>query len=201
MSDIPLTPLAAGLPRTVPFVGPEAQERQLGRQFRTRLGANESVFGPSPHAIEAMARSAKDVWQYADPEGFELKAALSDHYAVDPGEIVIGEGIDALLGYLCRLFVAPGTDVVTSDGAYPTFNYHVAGFGGRLHKVPYKNDAEDPKALAEAAHEHGARLVYLANPDNPMGSFHGADEILALANALPPDCLLVLDEALSLIHI
>jgi histidinol-phosphate aminotransferase len=65
--------------------------------------------------------------------------------------IVVGEGIDGLLGYLVRLLVTEGDAVVTSDGAYPTFNYHVAGFGGVLHKVPYTGDHEDPQALIAKA--------------------------------------------------
>jgi len=84
---------------------------------------------------------------------------------------------------------------VTSDGAYPTFNFHVAGCGGVLHKAPYRGDHEDPAALVALAREGGAKLLYLSNPDNPMGSHHPAATITALIEALPPRCLLVLDEA------
>ena len=63
-----LTPLVAGLPALVPFVGPEAQERARGRPFRARIGANESAFGPSPKAIAAMQAAAAESWKYADPE-------------------------------------------------------------------------------------------------------------------------------------
>lgn len=190
-----LTPLAAALPSTVPFVGPETQERASGRVFTARLGANESVFGPSPRAIEAMARAAAEAWMYGDPESHDLKQALAAHHGVDPAQVVVGEGIDGLLGYLVRLLVAPGDAVVTSDGAYPTFNFHVAGFGGVLHKVPYRDDAEDPEALVAKAAETGAKLVYLANPDNPTGSVHPAARIEAMVAALPEGTLLVLDEA------
>lgn len=189
------TPLALGLPATVPFVGPETQERARGRPFAARLGANENVFGPSPRAVAAMARAAADVWMYGDPENHDLRGALAAHHGVAPGNIVVGEGIDGLLGYLVRLLVAPGDAVVTSDGAYPTFNFHVAGFGGVLHKVPYRGDHEDPEALMARAAETGAKLVYLANPDNPMGSWHGADTIARMIAAVPPGTLLVLDEA------
>lgn len=85
--------------------------------------------------------------------------------------MVVGDGIDGLLGNLVRLLVVPGDAVVKSDGAYPTFNYHVAGFGGVLYKVPYVGDTEDLPALIARAHEVDARLVYFANPDNPMGSW------------------------------
>lgn len=189
------TALAASLPATVPFVGPETQERARGARFDARLGANENGFGPSPRAVAAMQAAGPEQWMYGDPESHDLKAALAAHYAVAPGNIVVGEGIDGLLGYLVRLLVEPGDAVVTSEGAYPTFNYHVAGYGGRLVKVPYAGDHEDPAALVAAAHATGAKLVYLANPDNPMGSWHPGRVIEAMIEALPPGCLLVLDEA------
>ena len=189
------TPLAASLPSTVPFVGPETQERSLGQPFRARLGANESLFGPSPRAIAAMAAASAEVWMYGDPELYDLKAALAAHHGCGPENIVVGEGIDGLLGYLVRLMISPGDKVVTSMGAYPTFTFHVAGFGGEIIRVPYKADHEDPEALIAAAWAHRPKLVYLSNPDNPMGSHHPAAAITAMINALPPETLMILDEA------
>jgi histidinol-phosphate aminotransferase len=189
------TPLVAGLPANVPFVGPEAQERARGARFAARLGANENGFGPSPRAIAAMQAATGDQWMYGDPESHDLKAALAACHGIAPAQIVVGEGIDGLLGYLVRLLVGQGDAVVTSDGAYPTFNYHVSGFGGVLHKVPYAGNHEDPQALTEAARATGAKLIYLANPDNPMGSWHPAPVIEAMVDTLPPGTLLALDEA------
>ncbi|WP_299838865.1 pyridoxal phosphate-dependent aminotransferase [uncultured Jannaschia sp.] len=190
-----LTPLAESLPASVPFVGPEAQERARGASFAARLGANESVFGPSPRALAAMRDAAANGWMYGDPEARDLREAIAAHHGIPLESVVAGEGIDGLLGYLVRLLVAPGDAVVTSAGAYPTFNYHVAGFGGALHTVPYRDDREDPEALAAKAAEVGAKLVYLANPDNPMGSWHGAARIATLIDALPEGTVLCLDEA------
>ncbi|MEM1004472.1 MAG: pyridoxal phosphate-dependent aminotransferase [Pseudomonadota bacterium] len=189
------TPLVQSLPATVPFVGPETQERQRGAPFVARLGANESVFGPSPDAMKAMRKAAGEVWMYGDPENHDLRHALADHHGVSPAHVVVGEGIDGLLGSLVRLVIGPGDTAVTSDGAYPTFNYHVAGYGGVLHKVPYRRDHEDPAALFAKAGEVDAKLVYLANPDNPMGSWHTGTAIADALKALPDGCLLVLDEA------
>lgn len=189
------TPLAQSLPATVPFVGPEAIERQTGTPFAARLGANESVFGPSPSVLAAIREAADGAWMYGDPESHDLRHALADSLGIAPEEVVVGEGIDGLLGYAVRLFVGPGDSVVTSDGAYPTFNYHVAGFGGGLIKVPYVEDREDPESLLAAAHDAGAKMIYLANPDNPMGSWHDAGVIRTMTEALPDGCLLVLDEA------
>ncbi|MEL0089598.1 MAG: pyridoxal phosphate-dependent aminotransferase [Rhodospirillales bacterium] len=195
MNNYPFTSLTKSLPSTVPFVGPEAQERQMGKPFQARIGANESVFGPSPQAIEAMRLATTDVWRYCDPENHDLKEELATIHGVKPENIVVGEGIDALLGNLVRMIVGNDTPVVTSLGAYPTFNYHVAGFGGRLELVPYKNDREDPETLIERAKATSAPLIYFANPDNPMGSWHDANSVQAMIDAVPEGTILCLDEA------
>ena len=194
-NDPRLTALAASLPATVPFVGPETLERQRNRAFTARLGANESGFGPSPKAIAAMTAAAAAAWKYPDPENHALRHALAAHHGVTADQIMIDAGIDTALGTLVRLFVTAGDSVVTSAGAYPTFNYHVAGFGGVLHAVPYRDDREDPRALIDKARETGAKLIYLANPDNPMGTWHDADTISGMIAAVPETCLLILDEA------
>lgn len=195
MTKPTLTALAQTLPASVPFVGPEAQERQMGRAFTARLGANESAFGPSPKAIIAMQKAAAETWMYADPESHDLRQALAAHHDVAPENIMVGEGIDTLLGLLVRLYVSAGDAVVTSAGAYPTFNYHVAGFGGIIHAVPYNDDHENPDALIAKAAEVSAKLIYIANPDNPMGSWHQSEVITDMINRLPDGCMLVLDEA------
>lgn len=191
------TPLVDGLPSTVPFVGPEAQERNRGRKFRARIGANESVFGPSPKAIAAMADAARECWMYCDPDNHDVKAAIAAHLGVRPENVAIGEGIDSLFGYTVRMFVDPGAGdaVITSLGAYPTFNFHVAGYGGRLVTVPYVNDREDPESLVSAARRENPKLVYFSNPDNPMGSWWPAPAVQNLIDELPEQTVLVLDEA------
>lgn len=189
------TPLVASLPATVPFVGPEAQERARGRPFRARIGANESVFGPSPKAVKAMEAEAAEIWKYGDSTSHDLRHALADHHGVPVEAVLVGEGIDGLLGYTVRLLVGQGDAVVTSDGAYPTFNYHVAGFGGMLHKVPYRDDREDPAALLAKAAEVDAKIVYFSNPDNPMGTWHDAGVVSDMIARVPDGTLLVLDEA------
>ena len=189
------TALVAALPASVPFVGPETQERAAGRPFRARLGANESLFGPSPAAVEAMRAAAGDAWMYGDPEAWDLRRAIAGLHGVTPAHVTVGEGIDGLLGVLVRLTVGPGDAVVTSDGAYPTFNFHVAGAGGVLHRVPYRGHHEDPEALVALAAQVGAKLIYIANPDNPMGSHHPAAVLEAMVEALPRGVVLVLDEA------
>ncbi|KAA0971283.1 pyridoxal phosphate-dependent aminotransferase [Aureimonas fodinaquatilis] len=192
-----LTDTTKSLPATVPFVGPEALERQLGIRFKARIGANESTFGPSPQVLEAMAKAAVDSWAYGDPEQFELKEALAHHHGVKPENIAVGEGIDGLLGLTVQLTVVPGDKVVTSAGAYPTFNYHVNVHGGELSFVPYLDDREDPQALLIRTRDIRPKLLYFANPDNPTGSWHQAEEVTRLMDEIPEETLLILDEAYS----
>ena len=91
--------------------------------------------------------------------------------------------------------VEPGQAVVTSAGAYPTFNYHVDGFGGRRVGVPYAGDREVPEALLAAARQEQAPLVYFANPDSPMGFLVGAADVQRLIDGVPDGTLLIVDEA------
>lgn len=189
------TALAASLPASVPFVGPETLERQRNVSFEARIGANESVFGPSPKVLETIKAASAEAWMYGDPENYDLRHALAQSLGLRPDEVVVGEGIDSLLGYLVRLYVGPGDHAVTSLGAYPTFNYHVTGYGGEVRAVPYAQDKEDIDGLLAAARDTGAKMIYLANPDNPMGSWHSAEIIEAMIANLPAGCLLLLDEA------
>jgi histidinol-phosphate aminotransferase len=193
--QFPFTPLVEKLPSSVPFVGPEALERRTGTRFRARIGANESVFGPSHKVLAALAAAAPDAWKYCDPENHDLRAALAEHLGVAPENVMAGEGIDGLFGLAVRLFVEPGVTVATSLGAYPTFNFHVNGFGGRLVTTPYVHDREDPDSLLDLARRESARLIYLANPDNPMGSWWDGDTIKKMIARLPEGAYLMLDEA------
>ncbi|HEV2676449.1 MAG TPA: aminotransferase class I/II-fold pyridoxal phosphate-dependent enzyme [Aliidongia sp.] len=190
-----LAAIVAGLPASTPFVGPEALERRLGRPLGVRLGANESLFGPSARVIEAMRAAALDINLYGDPEGFELRTALARHHALTLDHVVLGSGIDELLGLLVRAYLEPGGIAVMSLGGYPTFVYQVSGHGGRIETVPYRDDRNDAEGLVEAARRVGAKLLYLSNPDNPSGSYLTGATICDMVDRLPRGCLLVLDEA------
>ncbi len=191
------TDLVSSLPASVPFVGPETLERKRGKSFDARIGANESAFGISPAAQKAMQQALQQngcSW-YGDPENFELRQELAKMHGVQNDEICVDAGIDSLLGLSVRMLVEPGAAVVTSQGAYPTFAYHVAGFGGKLITVPYLDNHEDPQALLAQASECDARIIYFSNPDNPMGTSHPAQRVQQLIDDLPPGCVLALDEA------
>lgn len=194
-NGIQYTRLVRGLPSTAPFIGPEALERASGRPFTLRLGANESSFGPSPLALAAMREAVPQVAWYADPEAFDTRQTIANHLGVSVEHVVVGAGIDELLGLAVRLLMEPGSHVVASLGSYPTFGYHVGGFGGVFERPPYRDDRNDLDTIARTAQQTQATLVYLANPDNPTGSWHTGAEIRTLLASLPPQCVLLLDEA------
>ncbi|MGQ0457507.1 MAG: pyridoxal phosphate-dependent aminotransferase [Hyphomicrobium sp.] len=191
----PFATTISSLPRLTPFVGPEAMERARGRPFRARLGANESLFGPSPKALAAMREAASENWMYADPESHVLRTAIAAHHGVPIDCVVVGEGIDGLLGLTCKLFLEAGEPVVSTDGAYPTFNFHVQAHGGRLCLAAMRDDREDLCALADMARRMAAKLIYVSNPNSPMGTWHSGDALAAWIADLPSGMLLILDEA------
>jgi histidinol-phosphate aminotransferase len=188
--------VVAGVPAARPFVGPEELARRVGRRELIRLGANESAFGPPPAALAAMrAELARASW-YGDPECADLRAALAARHGVDPAEIVVGSGIDELLGLIVRAYLGDGEVAAATHGTYPTFTYHVAGHGSRVATVPYRDDGYvDLPALAALARRESARIVYLANPDNPSGTRAAVAEFAAFLEAIPARSLVILDEA------
>jgi len=151
----------------------------------------------SPAAAQAMreALDASGCSWYADPENHDLRTALAQKHNVDIECICVDAGIDSLLGLTVRMLMESGQSVVTSEGAYPTFNYHVSGFGGKLHMVPYKDNHENPQALIKAAETQKASLLYFSNPDNPMGTWHSSSVVQQTIDAVPAGCTLLLDEA------
>ena len=113
------TSLVDSLPATIPFVGPETLERRRGETFRVRVGANESAFGVSPNAADAMRRAIETIAWYNDPEAYDLRSAIAALHGVSIDEVLLGAGIDEMLGNVVRMLIEPGMPVVTSHGAYP----------------------------------------------------------------------------------
>ena len=202
----PFTRLVAGLDAVNPFVGPEALERGTGRRFRARVGANESAFGMSPRARAAAAGAIERLSWYGDPENYDLRADLAAYHGVDVDQVLVGAGIDDLLALVVRGFATDGGRAVMAHGSYPTFAYHTATFGVPLDTAPYgADDHVDLAALAAQARAseasraraapHGAGVVYLANPDNPSGTWQAEAAVRDFVAALPAGCILALDEA------
>lgn len=187
--------IVSAIPPQVPFVAPEAIERRLGRAFRLRMGANESPFGPSPRAVEAMATAAATSNHYNDPDAYELRCLIAPTHGGLPTNVVVGAGIDDLLMLLCRAFLDPGDAAVSSLGGYPTFAYAVRSVGASLLTAPYRNDRNDLDALLDLARGPTAKILYLADPDNPSGTRLPPSDIESLRAGMPGGKVLLLDQA------
>ncbi len=170
--------------------------REGGHTSLLRLGANESAFGPSPKAVAAMAAELPHLSWYGDPESYDLRSALALHHQCGIENLCVGSGIDDLMGLAVRAFMPAGGVALTTRGTYPTFGFHVTGFGGKLVTVPYRDEGiVDVDALIACANEIRPAIVYVANPDNPSGTLLPSSEIVRLFEALPRQSLLLLDEA------
>ncbi len=175
----------------VPFVAPEELARRLGVKFKVRLGANESVFGASPLAIDAMQRQAAEAQWYGDPESRVLREALAEKFGGTPENFVVGPGIDGLLIHIARAYTTTGDRVASTLGTYPTFEFAFLQTGAELVRSPYVNHRIDIFALSETP----AKIVYMANPDNPSGSLLSREELEQFKKTLHEETLWILDEA------
>lgn len=170
--------------------------RERGMRELVRLGANESPFGPSPKALAAMRSELDRLGRYGDPESLDLRDALARKHDCESRHVVVGSGIDDLMGLAVRAFVPPGGAIVTTRGTYPTLTYHAIGYGAQLVYADYAADgAPDLDGLLAIARAQRPALLYLANPDNPSGRFIGRAEMTEFYRALPLETLLLLDEA------
>lgn len=191
-----------------PFPGVRVLERRLGHAIPHQLGSNEGL--DMPHA--ALRRHfgdsmANHVYSYGDSEALGIRQRLANLHGFSIDELLVDAGCDSLLALVLRATCSPGDRVIATAGTYPTFAYFARGHGCELIDVGYDQTrvspthsdrvglAPDLAALANNANRQQARLVYLANPDNPSGHLHSDADIARLRAELPDDCWLLLDEA------
>ena len=170
-------------------------ERELGISGIVKLASNENPLGCSPLAVAAMQEAIRTIALYPDGNGFELKDALSRRYAVEHACIVLGNGSNDMLELAARAFLTVGDRAVYSAHAFAVYPLATQAVGATGIRVPAKNFGHDLKAMLKAAVEQQAKLVFIANPNNPTGTFLSAAALLDFLRALPPQILVVLDEA------
>jgi histidinol-phosphate aminotransferase len=159
-----------------------------------KMASNENPLGPSPRAVEAIRGALGELNYYPDGSGYELKRALAARFAVGAANIVLGNGSNDVLELVGRAFLRPGDSAVYSQHAFMVYPLVVQAIGATGIEVPARDFGNDLEALAGAVRSD-TRMVFLANPNNPTGTFSPWREIEALARRLPPRVLLVLDEA------
>lgn len=171
-------------------------ERELGISGIIKLASNENPLGASPLAVAAMHAAIDDIARYPDGNGFELKDALSRRYQIGRERIVLGNGSNDLLELCARAFLAPADKVVYAAHAFAVYALATQAVGATGISVPAtKGYGHDLAAMLQAAVAHKVKMVFIANPNNPTGTLLSAAELMGFMRALPPQILVVLDEA------
>jgi histidinol-phosphate aminotransferase len=182
-----LTPYQPGKPI-------EELERELGLSDIVKLASNESPIGPSPRAIEAARVALTDLARYPDGNGFALKSRLAERHAVSSSQLTLGNGSNDVLEFVVRAFAAPGHEVVYSEHAFAVYPLATLAAGATPVSVPAKAYGHDLDAMAAAVTER-TRVVFVANPNNPTGTWVSAADLERFVAGLPEDVLVVVDEA------
>lgn len=170
-----------------------AREKNLTRI--TKIASNENPLGPSPMAIREMTNVLWDVHRYPDMHAFQLKSALAELYKLKPHNIVLGNGSEGIMGYICRAFLQEGDEVVTATNTFIGFLILAKSVGANLVQVPRKADYKyDVEAMAKRI-TPDTKVVYIANPDNPTGTYITKSEFDFLMKHVSPHTIVILDEA------
>ena len=172
----------------------EELERELGVTNAIKLASNENAYGPSPKALAAMSQALTQVARYPDGGAFALKRALAEQLGVGLGQITLGNGSNDVLELIARTFLSPGEVAVCDQYAFAAYPISVRGIGAQMVMVPAREYAHDLVAMA-AALNATVRMVFLANPNNPTGTWFTVDELEQFLDACPKSTIVVLDEA------
>ncbi|WP_018935522.1 histidinol-phosphate transaminase [Thioalkalivibrio sp. ALJ24] len=176
-------------------------ERELGIREATKLASNENPLGPSPRAVEAARNMLGEAHVYPDGNGFELKAALAARHGVDPAQITLGNGSNEVLELIARTWLAPGRASVFSAHAFAVYPLVTQATGAEARVVPAlaADDARQPFGhdldAMRARVDDDTAVVFVANPNNPTGTWVDAQALEAFVAAMPPQTLVVIDEA------
>jgi histidinol-phosphate aminotransferase len=170
-------------------------ERELGITGIVKLASNENPLGASPKAIAAARAALDEIGLYPDGNGFALKDALAVRYRVRHEQIVLGNGSNDLLELAARAFLTAGDKAVYSAHAFAVYALATQAVGATGVTVAARNFGHDLDAMRSAAITSGAKLIFIANPNNPTGTFVSGEELHRFLKTLPENILVVLDEA------
>lgn len=176
-----------------PYVGGRSKLDDATKKV-TKLSSNENALGTSPKAIEAYKKAADKLFRYPDGGSTELRHAIADVYGLDADRIVCGAGSDEIIAFLCAAYAGEGDEVLFTEHGflmYPISAKRVGATPVTAEETDLHTDVD--KLLAKVTER--TRIVFIANPNNPTGSYIGKSEVQRLREGLPDDVLLVLDAA------
>ncbi|KQR75692.1 histidinol-phosphate transaminase [Rhizobium sp. Leaf341] len=159
-----------------------------------KLSSNETPLGASPRSIEAFRQAAGQLERYPDGQALELRHAIADVYALNPANLMCGNGSDELLGLLAHTYLAPGDEAIITEHGFLVYKIQIMAAGGTPVTVKERDCRVDVDAILAAVTDK-TKLVFLANPANPTGTFVPVEDVRRLQAGLPKHVLLVLDAA------
>ena len=170
-----------------------AREKNLSNI--SKLASNENPLGPSPFAIREMTHALWNVHRYPDAYAFRLKNKISEYWNLPLKNIILGNGSEGIMACIARAFIQPGDEVLTSESTFIGFYILAKGVGAKINEVPLTSDY---KYHVEALKDHiteSTKVIYVANPNNPTGTYITKDEFDYLMDYVPQHCIVILDEA------
>jgi histidinol-phosphate aminotransferase len=181
-----------GIMELSPYVPGESELPGVAKPIK--LSSNETPFGPSPKAVAAYKAAAEHLDRYPDGAAAALRQAIARKYGLDPDRIVCGAGSDELINLLAHAYIGPGDEAVHSAHGFLVYKIATLSNGGNPVAVPERNYCADVDAMLERVTAR-TKVVFLANPNNPTGTYLPHDEVRRLRSGLPSHTLLVLDAA------
>ncbi len=191
---IRISPDIAGITPYSPGKPIEELERELGITGSIKLASNENPRGPSPKALAVLSDATKTLHRYPDGGGHYLRQALAERWKVSPDQIILGNGSDEIITMLTKAFLNPGDEAVMAEPSFIVYKIDVTAEHAKPVTVPLKEFRHDLPAMAKAVTAR-TRLVFVCNPNNPTGTYVTAAEVAAFLQAVPPDVIVVFDEA------
>ena len=182
-----LTPYAPGKPIS-------ELERELGIVDSVKLASNENPLGCGEAAREAYRAAADELARYPDGGGFALREAIAAHHGLEPGQVTLGNGSNDVLDLIARVFLSPGRESVFSEHAFAVYPIATMAVGATARIAPAREFGHDLDAMAELINQRTG-VVWVANPNNPTGTWIASEPLYGFLSALPEHCIAVVDEA------
>ncbi len=172
----------------------EELQRETGISNVIKLASNENSLGPSPRAMAAMKLAMGSIYRYPDANGFLIRKKLAEKFNVQINNVVIGAGSEGIISTILRTFLLNEDEIITAKGSFIGFKVLANASGKKVHWVPMKNHRYDLETMAEKINDY-TKLIYIANPDNPMGTYITREEFDSFYAHIPERVLIILDEA------
>ena len=172
----------------------EDLERELGIKNAVKLASNENPVGPSPKIIDSIEKIVKETHRYPDGNATRLKAKISRKFNILENQVTVGNGSNDIIEFVARSFLGPNDSAVYSEHAFAVYPLVVRAVGAMGIEVPAKNFSHDLEAMLDSIEEN-TKLIFIANPNNPTGSFIEQSELLSFLEKVPEEIIVLLDQA------